>query len=185
MTDDALCVDLDVCGVCGCQSSVSSVYSQRDSSVLLVVSRWSQIARKVKASGWSPPLRTMAAFVSCVQMPVVRGGAQLDLHCWRTVRCLKHQAQSASDGRRARRRAESRPEPARASLLVRRNSWSQLVATSIHEACGLRDACAAAAAPPARPSRRRRAPRPAGARVSLLWYANSDRCWAHDHRKST
>ena len=106
------------------------VYSQRDSSVLLVVSRWSQIARKVKASGWSPPLRTMAVFVCSVQMPVVRGGAQLDLHCWRTVRCLKHQAQSASDGRRARRRAESRPEPARASLLVRRNSWSQLVVTS-------------------------------------------------------
>ena len=109
---------------------VLTVYSQRDSWVVLVVSRRSQSGRKVEASGWSPPLRTMAAFVSCVQMPVVRGGAQLDLHCWRTVRCLKHQAQSASDGRRARRRAESRPEPARASLLVRRNSWSQLVATS-------------------------------------------------------
>ena len=39
-------------------------------------------------------------------------------------------SQGASDGRRARRLAESRPAPVRASLLVRRNSWSQLVATS-------------------------------------------------------
>ena len=76
MTDDALIL---MCVECAAVSRQYRVYSQRDSSVLLVVSRWSQIARKVKASGWSPPLRTMAAFVSSVQMPVVRGGAQLDL----------------------------------------------------------------------------------------------------------
>ena len=56
--------------------------------------------------------------------------SQLDLLCWTVAQCLTHRAQGASDGRRARRLAESRPEPARASLLVRRNSWSQLVATS-------------------------------------------------------
>ena len=99
-----------------------------------MVSRRSQSGRKVEASGWSPPLRTMAVFVCSVQMPVVRRGAQLDLLCWTVAQCLTHRAQGASDGRRARRLAESRPEPARASLLVRRNSWSQLVATSRHAA---------------------------------------------------
>ena len=73
--------------------------------------------------------------VQCADASCARWRTAGPLHCWRTVRCLKHQAQSASDGRRARRRAESRPEPARASLLMRRNSWSQLVATSRQAAC--------------------------------------------------
>ena len=64
---------------------------------MLVVSRGSQSGRKVEASGWSPPLRTMAVFVCSVQMPVVRRGAQLDLLCWTVAQCLTHRAQGASD----------------------------------------------------------------------------------------
>ena len=55
---------LCLCGVCNrdADGDVLTVYSQRDSWVVLVVSRRSQSGRKVEASGWSPPLRTMAVF---------------------------------------------------------------------------------------------------------------------------
>ena len=66
--------------------------------------------------------------VQCADASCARWRTAGPLHCWRTVRCLKHQAQGASDGRRARRLAESEPEPLEAHLVVRcttaRAGWS-------------------------------------------------------------
>ena len=77
--------------------------------------------RKVEESGWSPPLRTILIVSwSCTQH-MCAGDSQLEL--WRsTSSCFlkvpKHRAQGAGDGRRARRLAESEPEPLEAHLVI-------------------------------------------------------------------
>ena len=104
---------------------VLTVYSQRDSWVVLVVSRRSQSGRKVEASGWSPPLRTMAAFVSSVQMPV-------SCARWRTAgpSLLEDGALLKAPSSECQRRAES-PSPggeqARASTSITARVAQQLV----------------------------------------------------------
>ena len=72
----------------------------------------------------------------------------------RFLKVPKHRAQGAGDGRRARRLAESEPEPLQAHLIIWRTTASWLVAassklpveTSSREARGLwREACRCAA----------------------------------------
>ena len=107
-----------------------SVYSQRDSKALCswyhggprVRERWKRRAGARRFEPW-PPSCPVCRCASCARWRTAG-----PLHCWRTVRCLKHQAQGASDGRRARRLAESEPEPLEAHLVVRcttaRAGWS-------------------------------------------------------------
>ena len=118
--------------------------------------------------------------VQCADASCARWRTAGPLHCWRTVRCLKHQAQGASDGRRARRLAESEPEPLEAHLVVRcttaRAGWSWRAASCQSRRSAARPAASgeeSAAAP-------RRCHRTSGAatQVACARHLSANRWWA-------
>ena len=99
-----------------------------------VSQRTPSVKRKVEESGCSPPLRTIHVLIVSWSCICARGRGRLtQLELWSsTASCLlkvpKHRAQGAGDGRRARRLAESEPEPLEAHLVIRcttaRAGWS-------------------------------------------------------------